>query len=40
MNEHRKEVAQQVGMGVLLFVGVIGSGVIGCIFWLLAVMYV
>lgn len=40
MNGHRKEVAQQVGMGLLLAVGVVGSGVIGVILWLLAVIYV
>jgi hypothetical protein len=40
VNRHRKEVAQQVGMGALLAVGVLASGIIGGILWLLAVIYV
>ena len=35
-----KQTAQQVGMALLLAAGIVGSGVVGCILWLLAVMYV
>ena len=40
MNKHRKEQAQQIGMGALMTVGIIASGLLGCVLWILAVMYV
>jgi hypothetical protein len=40
MNRHRKEVARQVGNAALLTVGVIASGALGLLLWILAVMYV
>ena len=40
MNRHRKEVAQQVGMAALMTVGILASGLVGGVLWLLAVIYV
>ena len=40
MNRQRKEVAQQIGMAALMTVGILASGAIGCVVWILAVMYV
>jgi hypothetical protein len=40
VNRHRKEQAQEIGMGVLMAVGIAASGLLGCVLWVLAVMYV
>jgi hypothetical protein len=40
VNKHRKEQAQQIGIGALVGVGILASGAIGCVLWILAVMYV
>lgn len=40
MNNHRKEQAQQAAGIALMTVGIIASGLLGGVLWLLAVMYV
>ena len=40
MNKHRKEQAQQAASIALMTVGIIASGLLGGVLWLLAVMYV
>lgn len=39
MNRHRKEQAQQIALGASLALGIVCSGLIGCVLWVLAVMY-
>ena len=40
MNTHRKEVAQQVGIGALVTLGIVASGLVGCVLWVLAMVVV